>query len=58
MTNHFFVSCVIKVRKANYNGLEMNTTSITVWILCLRKRLKPRTIENYRSLFLNIFGIL
>ncbi|KAF6166395.1 hypothetical protein GIB67_034946, partial [Kingdonia uniflora] len=36
----------------------MNTTSMTVRILCLRKRLKPRTIENHTSLVLNIFGIL
>ncbi|KAF6137135.1 hypothetical protein GIB67_030899, partial [Kingdonia uniflora] len=36
----------------------MNTTGMTVRILCLRKRLKPITIENHKFGFKHIWHIM
>ncbi|KAF6159008.1 hypothetical protein GIB67_042089 [Kingdonia uniflora] len=59
MVNRFFVCLALsKFARRTIAGLEMNTTNMTVRILCLGKSLKPRTIKNHTSLVLNIFGIL
>ncbi|KAF6136888.1 hypothetical protein GIB67_018927, partial [Kingdonia uniflora] len=54
----FLCLALSKFAMRTISGLEINTTSMTVRMLCLRKRLKLRTIKNHISWVLNIFGIL